>query len=185
MTAPGKGQIDMSYETKHAPDPLEPLRKMIEKWDGEYVKTLKFCCHGACATDLAAALPALEEAMTRINALSGALIAERDSQYDENVALIARIAKLEKAMAAQDACIEAMQEPMACGHFAVNLQPFDSGHEICIVCAERDAARGEARQDAFTVARAWMGTRQPTWDEWLAAFDRLDPSAVKAAEEQR
>jgi hypothetical protein len=51
------------------PDPLEPLRKMIEKWRHERQRlTGRRCCHGMCADELAAALPAFEEAMARIEA---------------------------------------------------------------------------------------------------------------------
>jgi hypothetical protein len=123
------------------PDPLEPLRKMIEKWreTAKYIaigNSVGAGCLVQAADELAAALPALEEAMAEI------------------------------------------QEPMDCGHFRANLQPSDSGHEICIVCAERDAARGEALRDAARlVAKRSKERYEVDWHS--EAILALDPSAVK------
>ena len=124
------------------PDPLEPLREMIEKWTPEQLAEKfhetyeRLAPSFGYSTRKASRVPWREVPTDNRNlmiAVCGEMLKP----------LAAALPALEEAMAAQDACIEAMQEPMACGHFAVNLQPFDSGHEICIVCAERDAARGE------------------------------------------
>ena len=84
------------------PDPLEPLRKMVEKWptaewgwyDNHKVRQFPKGPDD-CANDLAAALPALEEALAKITVEYGKRIIALQDQITE---MAARVENLTEAL---------------------------------------------------------------------------------------
>jgi ABC-type proline/glycine betaine transport system substrate-binding protein len=45
--------------------------------------------------------------------------------------------------------------------------------EVDAMLADQQERIDQTQKDASTLARAWMDSNQPTWEEWKAAFDRL------------
>jgi len=195
----------MSDETKHAPDPLEPLRKMIEKCAEDHrFREHERLIGGYCTCGMfgqtrgqshdswmehffAAALPALEEAMA--------------------IGLCGKHPK----MFWQEPCEEiAPQDRESCalvlGHSGPHnwVGPFRNKRDaFCALCAERDAARGEALLEAAEIVCDYCGGRafgsngkekpfqvkgDPNWYHRKVSpckaapvytYLTLDPSAVK------
>jgi len=163
-------------------DPLEPLRKMVEKWHGQGELN-------KAADELAAALPVLEEA----------LIAERDLELVEQIALM----QADEEMAERKiSTLTAEREIGPCGkHPKMFMRKDDIGVNYCSLCAElwaeRDVARGEALTETLKLITGCMmmgpspigPLHGAGWNQAVRFIEKrvvaLDPSAVKAAEEQR
>src|SRR5579864_1521577 len=159
------------------PDPLEPLRKMIEKWTK---RTPEYSDFDVCAEDLAAALPALEEAMA----------AERDVARGEALARERAVAEArrEARRDEQDIIITICKEPSN----KLYSDYFRGARWVASKIAGRIAAAlpasGQKEREAEVAAEARLNEAQrwydsmerPQWGWCLARLEELEANRPAA-----